>query len=63
MALGDVAAIEDVDLDIGRLYADYRLATLTGWTLEYIAGLSILQTSAMLQMWEAEQALKTPRKR
>ena len=40
-----------------EIYTVYRLATLTGWTIEYIKSLGLLDVEAILQIWDAEQAL------
>jgi hypothetical protein len=42
---------------IASLYSEYRLIQITGWTLEYIRSLGMLTHEAILQFYEAEQAL------
>lgn len=43
--------------NIEEIYTVYRLATLTGWTIEYIKSLGLLDAEAFLQIWDAEQTL------
>jgi hypothetical protein len=40
-------------------YHRAKLAMLTGWTLEYIDGLGAVDASIVLEVYEAEQALRT----
>lgn len=42
---------------VASLYSEYRLVRITGWTLEYIRGLGLLTHEAILQFYDAEQAL------
>jgi len=40
------------------VYRNSKLALLTGWTFEYIETLGLLNSEAILQIYEAEQKLK-----
>lgn len=64
MSLDEAAHSEGLtDVDIEEIYTVYRLATLTGWTIEYIKGLGFFDTEALLQIWDAEQSLIKARAR
>lgn len=52
-----------LSIDIGSLYADYQLARMFGWTLEYIRSLGLLESEAFLQFADADQALVKARTR
>lgn len=64
MSFADVIAQEKLTFDplqIGDMYDDYRLVRITGWPLEYIHNLGLLQSEAFLQFYGAEQALLKPK--
>jgi hypothetical protein len=64
MSLTDVAEIEGLpaDVDINDLYEKYRLAKMTGWTLEYIEDLGLLNREGFVQIDEGIAALNRPRR-
>lgn len=56
----DEAALEEnyTQVDVSEIYEIIKIVFLTGWSLEYIKGLSWLNHEAILQIHEAENHLK-----
>ena len=62
MPINEVAQKEGVILDVEELYNDARLAMITGWSLEYIRGLGVLDGAAILQINEVDHLPTKKRK-
>ena len=50
---------EEMDEYTAEQYHRAKLAMLTGWTLEYIDCLGAIDASIVLEVYEAEQSLRT----
>lgn len=65
MPLGDVAEIEELspDIDIGDYYEKYQLVRLTGWPLEYIERLGLMDRESLTQIDDAIASIRRPKSR
>lgn len=54
-----MARREGVTLDVETLYENAKIAMMTGWTIEYIENLGLLHRESLLQVYDAEQHLRS----
>ena len=55
--IDEVCELEGVSFDVGDLYERTQIAKMTGWTLEYIDGLGLIDREALLQISSAEREM------
>jgi len=50
-----------LDVETGEIYRRVKIALLTGWTMDYIEGLGMVDSEAILQVYEAENYVEVKR--